>query len=273
MKNYLNPYLIFIFLLFLGCSKNDNTQQNDQTNNSLIKTINIYDTTGTWLSTVSYEYDSQKRLNKFYAKTHESINDTIRETYSMEYSPTFIVLKKTLSSSNQFCDKITYYLNTYGLADSSIHVIILSASDSSILSNNSYQYNSEGNIMTRVSYVNGSDPMTTAYYYSNSNVDYVTFSPSNPSSNKEQFYYELLHINTLSYSNVGIRFLGKSSQNPLIRAKFESLNMDIAKYSYEYDQSGRIIHLSMRGVSLMPGYDFYSVPILKANEELYYTYY
>lgn len=269
MKNYLNNYLIILLMLLSGCSKNDNTPQNNQTQNSLIKTINIYDTTGIWLSTISYEYDAQKRLNKFYANTRESLNDT----YSLEYNPAFVVLKRTISSSNQFCDKITYRLNTNGLADSSIHVIIVSASDSNILSNNSFQYNLDGYIISRVSYINGCDPMTTAYFYSNSNVDHVTFTSSNPSSNNEQFYYDLLHINTLAYSNVGLHFLGKSSQNPLIRAKYESLNMDIAKYSYEYDNSGRIIHLSMRGVSLMPGYDFYSVPILQSNEELYYTYY
>lgn len=273
MKNNFFYYLILTLFLILGCSKKDTTQPNNQSINAYIKTITIFDTTGSWLSTVSYEYDAQNRLNKFYTNSPGPSDDTIHATYSMEYNPAYVILRRTLASNNQYCEKITYNINSNSLADSSVHIVIASASDSSNLSNDSFQYNSDSYLMTHVVCSNGGNPLTVTYFYSNSNVDYATFSPANPSSNKELFYYDIAHYNTLSYSNVGIHFLGKSSQNPLIRARMESLNVDFAKYSYEYDQSGRIIHLSMRGFSLLPGFDFYTIPILKSNEELYYTYY
>jgi hypothetical protein len=274
MRTHVWNYLFCMTIILSGCSKNnDNNVPDDQSISDHIKAITILDTTGLWLSTISYQYDSQNRLQNFFSKQRGTSNDTIYVNYSMRYYNNIIQMIRTFPSTSTFFEKITYIINSKGFADSSVHVISASTSDSVIISNDRFIYNSEGYLMTHMMSSEGGTLGTMRYFYSNSNVDSITFSPSNPTSNKQQFYYDLGHLNTLSYDNVGIQFLGKSTKNPLMRARMETSNVDIARYSYEYDQSGRIFHLSVRGFSAMPGYDFYSVPILMLNEELYYSYY
>ncbi len=273
MKTNLFKFAIVIMLFLTCCKKHDNNQESlNPPPNSLLKSISVFDTTGKlWLINTLY-YDSLYRLIKISGVQYESNLDTILITNTLDYNTVRVQLRKTLSTNTQYLEKITYNLNSSGLVVSSVHVINETQTDSSILSNDTYEYNLEGYLTTRTTTIPGGNPITVTYNYSNMNVESLTFFPS-PSNSKQLFYYDASHFNSIGYINAGIRFLGKSCNNPLKKARIESLNIDIATYSYEYNQVNRISRLSTNGISAMPGLDFYTVPILFPIEVLVYTYY
>ncbi len=104
------------------------------------------------------------------------------------------------------------------------------------------------------------------------NVDYTTAVPSNQYS-KELYFYNLDHYNTIGNENSGVLFLGKSCSNPLLKVKIEGLPEDMANYTYEYDQLNRISKMFVNGNSIMPGFDFFSIPIIMQHQVMVYTYY
>jgi len=266
--------LSMILVVFLSsCKKESGNQQSvNQPPTSYIKSISVFDTLGSLLLINTHYYDSLHRLIKISGIQYQNPHDSILVTCIFDYSSLKVIFRKTLSSSSQYCDKITYNLNSSGLVESSVHIINATPTDSSILSNDTYQFNSDRYLMTQTTTTPGGTPGSITYYYSSMNADYSIFSPSS-SDSKQLFYYDTGHYNTVNFENAGIQFLGKSCYNPLIRARSEALNMNIATYSYEFDQTNRIKKIVLNGNSVMPGLYFVTVPILATHEVLVYNYY
>jgi len=143
--------------------------------------------------------------------------------------------------------------------------------DSTILGNSYYQYDEDSYLIARKSSPIGQTPLSVTYFYHDMNVDSAIVDPPDKILS-EQFLYDRTHANTLTYANVGISFMGKSCRNLLVEAKTIYHNLIYAQYFYAFDPYDRVIKLSVRGVSMMPGLEF-SIPGTSAYQDVYYTYY
>jgi hypothetical protein len=74
-------------------------------------------------------------------------------------------------------------------------------------------------------------------------------------------------------TSAGINFLGQDCQNPLLRELEEGTNKEMANYSYEYDLSGRISKISIKGTGMIPWTEDYVFPLITNHQVMEYTYY
>jgi hypothetical protein len=270
MKSTLLTLSIILVVIFAGCKKNENNQQTfTPPANSYIKSISVYDTNNVIRMVQTLEYDNLHRLKKLTELELGSIPDTILLTFTVDYSALRVFIKQIISTSTNTSTTITYFLNSSGLADSSIYVNFVGPTDSTY-QRYSYTYNSANQLLTEG--IKSADSLfgTIIYHYSTMNVDHITDVPSNQ---KELFFYSSDHYNTIGNENSGMLFLGKSCLNPLVKVKVDGISPDMANYSYEYDQLNRISKMIVKGNSMMPGVDFFSVPIIMRNQVMVYTYY
>jgi len=262
---------IILVLIFSGCKKNDKNEQSfTPPPNSYIKEISVYDTNGVLRMIQKLEYDSLHRLYKLTRLELGTNPDSILFTFTLDYSAIRVFMKQTISTSTTY-STTTYFLNSSALADSSIIINFATPIDSTF-QRYAYTYNAANQLLTMG--VKNADTITGTliYHYSNRNVDYSNAVPS-PQNSKILYFYSLEHFNTIGNENAGIGFLGESCLNPLIKAKFDGMTVDWANYSYEYDQLNRISKMVVNGNSIMPGVDFYSVPIIMGHQVMVYTYY
>ena len=272
MKTNLFRLTIILAVIFSGCKKNENSQQTvTPPPNSYIKEISVYDTTGVLRMIQTLEYDTLHRLKKLTELELGTNPDSILLTFTVDYSAIRVFVKETISTSANSSSTFTYFLNSSGLADSSILVSFASPTDSTY-QRYAYTYNAANQLLTMG--VKNADSLfgTIIYHYSNLNVDYSTVVPSNQNS-KELYFYNSDHFNTIGNENSGVSFLGKSCSNPLVKVKFDWMSVDWANYTYEYDQLNRISKMVVNGNSNMPGVDFYSVPIIMGHQVMVYIYY
>jgi hypothetical protein len=264
--------MIILITVFSGCKKKESPPVTVVPPPvSYIKNIRVYDTTGVMRYVQSLEYDSIHRLKKMSVIELGTVPDSILLTYTLTYSGSRVFLRETISTSSTYSFRITYYLNASGLADSSIYVSSASPADSTY-ERYVYTYNTDDQLSAKGLKSSDSISGTILYHYSNGNADYVTAVPSHQNS-KVLFSYVAGHYNTIGNENAGMGFLGKSCSNPLMSARIDGMTVDMASYMYEYDTSGRIIHMNVNGNSIMPGVDFFSVPVIMQHQVMIYTYY
>jgi len=272
MKKIIFNVSLILLVLISSCKKESSDQQ--QTNIppfSYIKTISVADTLGKILLFNTHYYDSMHRLIKIIEKTGFTNPDTLTTTYTFDYNPYGVVLKRTLSSNSLFLDKTVYSLNAQGLAESSVWIIYPNLTDSIFEDSIKYQYNADGQLLQQTTILTGGSG-TIFFHSSNLNVDSVTASPTATNST-QSFFYDGNHLNTIGNYNTGAEFLGKSCKNPLIKARLKSLNLDMANYTYTYDLNNRISTLRISGYSIMPGLSGISAPVITLPEVISYTYY
>jgi hypothetical protein len=275
-KNYktmkINFFMLTIIMAVIlsGCKKNENSQQTiTPPTNSYIKSISVSDTSGVLRMIQTLKYDALHRLIKLTELELGTNPDSILLTFTFDYSPIRVFMKQTISTSSNSSSTITYFLNSSGLADSSIYVSFASPIDSTFR-RYAFTYNADNQILTQGEKYGDSLFGTIISHYSNLNVDNITAVPSNQ---KELFFYSSDHYNTIGNGNSGVLFLGKSCSNPLVKAKIDGMSVDMANYAYEYDQLNRISKMVVNGNSITPGVNFYSVPIIIGHQVMVYTYY
>ena len=272
MKTQLLKLIIVLLVLFSGCKKHENNQESlNPPSSSYIKSISVYDTNSVLRIVQTLEYDSLHRLKKLTILELATNPDSILQTFSIDYSPIRVFMKETTSTSTIFFTTITYYLNSSGLADSSKYVNYGSPGDSTSQSF-AYTYNSSNQLLTMGEKFADSIFGTLNFHYSNMNVDYSTAVPSHGDS-KELYFYNSAHFNTIGNENSGVGFLGKSCSQPLVKVTSEAMSVDMANYSYEYDQLNRISKMVVNGSSITPDVDFFSLPIIMPHQVMVYTYY
>lgn len=272
MKTNLLKLTIILVVIFSGCKKDEGSQQTViPPPISYIKSINVYDTTGILRIIQTLEYDTLHRLKKLTDLELGTNPDSILLTFTFNYSEVRVFIKETISTGPNYSFTITYYLNSSGLPDSSIYVSLASPTDSTY-QRYAYTYNSDDQLATRGLKNADSITGTFIYHYLNRNVDYSNAVPSHQNS-KTMYFYSLEHFNTIGNENAGMGFLGKSCLNPLIRARYDGMTVDMANYTYEYDQLNRISKVVVNGNPIMPGVDFFSVPMMMQHQVMVYTYY
>jgi len=271
MKATLFQFLMIIIILS-ACKKESTNQQSINIPSvSYIKNIIITDTTGMMIMQNTHYYDSLYRLVKISEQQYVN-QDTLKVTYIFNYSITKVILIKTISADSLYHEKITYYLNSAGLAESSNIIDYVNPSDSILNGSDNYQYNSDGYLVSQTTTVPGGTPGTINFHYSNMNIDYLTGTPSSIDT-KQLFYYDGSHFNSLNTVNAGIQFLGKSCYNPLTSVKNESPAILLSTYSYTYDSMNRISSLRTNGLFGLLSYSWVTIPVGTSHEIITYTYY
>jgi hypothetical protein len=259
-------------VLLSACKKESSSQQSITVPPvSYIKNISIADTNGLIILQNIHYYDSLHRLIKI-SEQHYGNQDTVPFTYILNYSAARVTLEEFIDTFSFYSMKITYNLNSSGLVESSSTVQYASLTDSSILTTDTYQYNSDGYLISQVTTAPGGEPGTVSYHYSNLNVDYLTLSPTS-SDSKQLFFYDISHFNSINNVNGGIQFLGKSGYNPVITMRMESPATLLITYSYTYDQMSRINRMSLNGTFGLPTLSWIIVPIVSSHQVITYTYY
>lgn len=274
MKSNLFTLSIIIIVTLSSCKKENNDQQPPgNLFTSHIKSLTVSDTSGRVLLINTYYYDLMRRLIAISDTLYSYPSGTTVFNYTFEYYTSMVIVKRTNSVNNQTDEKIVYNLNSSGLATSSVMTYFINSNDSIIQVSDTYQYNSDGYIVTRISSLPGGSPLTASFLYSNKNIESITTSSTSTNSNQKEIYsYSTAHINTIGNLNCGILFLGNSSYNPMIKA-MDSTNIELANYTYKYDLNNRINRLVVNGNSSQAGSDWISMPYLMSREILTYTYY
>lgn len=262
-----------IIIVFLSaCKKESNSQQSITVPPvSYIKNISIADTNGRIILQNIHYYDSLHRLIKISEQQYVN-QDTVPFTYILNYSGSRVTLEEFIDTLSFYSMKETYNLNSSGLVESSSLVQYASLTNSSIVTTDTYQYNSDGYLISQVTTAPGGVPGTVNYHYSNQNVDYITFTPAS-SDSKQLFFYDASHFNSINNVNGGIQFLGKSGYNPVITMWMESPATLLSTYSYIYDQMNRIDRMSLNGSFELPSLSWMIVPIVFPHQVITYTYY
>jgi len=274
MKINLFNLSIIIIVIFSSCKKeNDNQQQPINLLASHIKSVTVSDTSGRVLLINTYYYDTGNRLITISDTLYSYPSGTTIFNYTFEYYTSIVILKRTNSIDNQIDEKIIYNLNSSGLATSSVMIDFINSNDSTIQVTDTYQYNSDGYLITRISSLPGGAPVTASFRYLNKNIESITVSSTSANSKQKEIYsYSTDHINTIGNLNCGVLFLGNSSYNPMIKA-MDSTNYELANYNYNYDMNKRISRLVINGNSSQAGSNWISMPYLMSHEILTYTYY
>jgi hypothetical protein len=258
-----------IIILLSACKKESSSQQTINVPPvSYIKSMTVNELSGTLLMQNTNYYDSLHRLIKVIEKWVQSGDTTLFE-HSLTYTSSKVIYNTRVYGASFSYSKTIYNLNSSGLAETSIDIFYPNPADSTIEDTSNYQYNSDKYILNQKDSWN---PGMIFYHYSNMNADYLSLNNSKL-ANKESFFYDNTHFNSLNNVNAGLQFLGKSCYNPMISAYSDSLAIVIANFSYTYDQENRIKQLTVNGPSVIPCTAGYTVPILNPHEIITYTYY
>jgi len=275
MKNYFTIFALILVSLLSSCKKDKNDQPTPiVVDSSLVKNIEISDSSGIVKSLITHLYDGNNRLINMTESIYLFPSGFTLFNYTIEYLASKVILKRTVSTKSQWYEKTVYDIGISGLATSSVDLSIYSPTDSTIHYSSTYQYNSDGYLIKRIDIAPGGIPVTTTFQYSNFNVESLTISSESSSTGfTEQYSYSLDHSNTISNHNLGIEFLGKSSSNPLLQAILVPEQIERSNYSYIYDSNNRIIKITISGNSFGAGINWICMPIAMPTEVLTYTYY
>jgi hypothetical protein len=210
--------------MFSGCAKDK------KDGDCRLIRFTSYSASGQTGQTVSHSYDGTGRISGI-----QVINNGITSTFSLTYTPDSVV---SLSQGQ----RLTYYLNSSGLADSS-HLIFLEPNPNGLGFRDFYTYDAAGfmtshrNIFLQV--YNGSvirDTSMQTFTISNGNLTRLV----DNSSDTRFFYTEKERKNNrllppfLNYDQ-GMPFLGKVSRNLLDHS--EASTGQVA-YSFQYQING-----------------------------------
>jgi hypothetical protein len=226
MEN-LRSYLLFIalFVILFSCKKDD-----DQTQTSIAKIKEIdHWINGSIVSSETYQYDSKGRIIREIEKA--IINDSLTYTfnYMYYYSGSTITVKYGLNSDSMELLS-SYILNSKGL------VISVTNFNSG---SNTYEYNSEGYLVKKISTSKSGETDSTLYDYQNGNIVSWTFAGS--VSYTKTYQYLTNTTNTIDLENKGISFFGKQSKNLILNVITQYPDQtDTIAYTYEFDSKNRV---------------------------------
>ena len=245
---------LFAFLTLIifvsSCKKNNDGPAAVNPASSLVKTIIISDTIGQFNASMTFQYDSQRKLIQMVTYNPPS-NDTL--IYKYEYYSS-IVIEKIFYTNNDKYGRNLYTLNSAGLAISETDMGYGQGGDSSVAQTVTYKYNTEGYMIEKKSYLFGD----TATWYSlnwqiqngNNASMALTLSTWGGVSVMESYEYNPNSVNTFGYSNTGRLFFGKSNINLVKSALTNDTPPQTGIYSYTFDSMNRVIKEFIRGSGL-----------------------
>jgi hypothetical protein len=239
-----------IILFVASCSKDDNENPGNNSDNPLIKRMVFADTSGQYLYSFSYVYDDKGRVSEMIAD-EQGVMDSV--LYKYHYSPSR-VNADIFYKSNSLMGSQTIFLNSSGLADSLVemHFYLL---DTVVYFTTSFQYNPEGYMTLKTDYVSGDTSFRvkeeSLVSDGNKVSMLVSFTGSSAATLFETYSYYPNSINTLGNVNTGKPFLGKSNSG-LVKS---TLTQDLvppdksATYTYTVDSQNRVTGMFVRGES------------------------
>jgi hypothetical protein len=271
MKNLISVFLTVLAatLLLPSCKKTYTTPDPVIiTRLTLIHTVAVTDTTGKFILGFTLEYDEQGRLVK--VKETFSPSDTMPTVYEYSYTGNRVEMNCTYPSYPWNRHWRIYYLNTRGLADSLLEYAVGGSDTVSYLY--TYTWDEKGYLLTRS--VHSSEPVqwTETCHYAGLNLESLTVTPAS-STGGWHYSYDPAHTFTLAFENAGLPFLGRTMVNPVLHAQSDSIPAAQATLWYEYDTYGRISRITNDGAALIPGTDYFTLPLVLEHGVITYTYY
>src|ERR1039457_2473758 len=251
MKSLTLIAFLTLIILVCSCKKNHDNQTPVNPASSLIKSMIFTDTTEKYMSSMSFQYDSQGKVTQMIFDNPPDI-DSLK--YKYEYYST-MVIEKIFYRNNDKCGRTVYYLNSDGLAISETDMGYNHNGDSSVAQTVTYKYNTDGYMLEKKSYLFGDTAtwMSSNWQIQNGNNASMSVSLSalGGGSVTENYEYYLNTTNTLGNTNIGMMFLGKSNTNLIKSSVTNNTPPKSGTYTYTFDSMNRISKEFLRGEGLM----------------------
>ncbi len=240
-----------ILIIFAGaCKKNSDSTTPANPVTSLVKTITYTDTTGTYLASMSLQYDGQGRVMQMIFDNPPDMDSLI---HKFEYYPSMVV-EKIFSRNNARWGRTVYSLNAGGLATSETDIGYSQNGDSSVAETVKYTYNTDGYMMEKKSFLYGDTATWISYGWQVMNGNNTSMSLAlsiwEGLSVIESYTYYPNSVNSLGNSNTGKAFLGKSNANLIKSSVTNNTIPKSGTYSYTFDSMNRVSHEFIRGDGL-----------------------
>ena len=250
MKSLTIFAFLSLIILLCSCKKNNDNQTPVNPASSLVKSMIFTDTTGKYISSMSFQYDSQGKIIQMIFDNPPNI-DSLR--YEYEYYSS-MVIGKIFYPNNDKYGKTIYYLNSDGLATSETDLGYNQNGDSTVGQAVTYKYNADGYMVENKSYLYGDTVTWISYKWQimNGNNASMTLALSawGGGSVTENYEYIPNSVNTLGNANSGKMFLGKSNANLIKSSVTNNTTPKSGTYSYTFDSMNRVIQEFIRGDGL-----------------------
>jgi hypothetical protein len=218
MKTFKSISLLIVLLTITvtACKKEENKGSSilPKTTTCLVKTSNTY--TNIFRN---YEYDDNNKLISLTIK-----NGSSEFTYNYTY----------LTNSVKIGNNDTYNLNSFGLAESSDHIV----PDGEM--HYTYQYDNQNQIISAIGNgeLNGKPSTSKSLYeYSNGNMVKLTSESNTSTFGVRTFEYYLDKLNPFKKSLESKTF--KNANTNLVKAEYIDGKLNLT-YSYEFDEKGNV---------------------------------
>jgi len=222
-------FILGTFILFTTCKKKETVPVSAGIKVHRIQTEVSYNSNNQVTEIAYFDYDQSNNLTEINSDDGSSVK------YSYEASK---VIAKVYNSNNILTEKITYNLNSQGLASSVID------SSSSGISTQTYNYNGSGYV-TSSCLTENTFKDSVQLVISGGNIinltDTVYFGTMVVSTGKIIYEYFTDKTNTIGEQNYGMSFVGKMNQN-LVKTEIQTFGVTptVINYAYETDSQGRV---------------------------------
>lgn len=250
----LTLFTFLTLIILCSCKKNNDNQTPVNPASSLIKSVILTDTTGQYIASMSFQYNSQGEIVQMIFDNPPD-NDSL--IHKFEYYPNMVIEKIFYSNNNKY-GKTVYNLNSDGLATLETDIGYSPNGDSSIAQTVTYKYNTDGYMIEKKSYLFGDTATWISLNWQIMNGNNISMalglSAWGGGSVTESYEYYPNTVNTLGNSNTGRLFIGKSNTNLIKSSITNNTTPKTGIYSYSFDSMNRVIKEFIRGDGLTSSY-------------------
>jgi len=252
MKNLsIVSFLIFV-LFFCSCKKNTDNPVPSNPAASFVKSMVMTDTSGRFLASMSFQYDSNGKLTRMIVDNPPD-NDSLIHLF--EYYPS-MVIEKIFYTNNDKYGRTVYSLNAGGLAVSATETGYSHNGDSSVAMTTDYKY-IDGYLTEKKDCLFGDTATWMLYRWQITNGNNISMalglSAWGGGFVTESYAFYPNSVNTMGNTNTGRLFLGKSNAGLIKSSVTNSSSPDSGTYSYSFDSMDRVIEEFIRGKGLTAG--------------------
>ena len=249
MKSIIALLFLPLIILVCSCKKNNENQAPAGPATSYIKSMIFTDTTGKYIASMSFQFNSQGKVLQMIDDNPPSRDSLI---HKYEYYSSMVVEKIFYANNTKYGRNI-YYLNSDGLAVSVTGIGYNQNGDSSVAQTISYKY-SDGYMTEQKTYLYGDTAVWTSLNWHTLNGNNTSmslgFSLWGEGTVTETYEYYPGSVNTMGNSNSGQSFFGKSNTNLIKSSITDNTTPKTGNYSYTYDSYNRVIKEYIRGNGL-----------------------